>query len=175
MAGGKKSAIHCPPTKDAERFIDWLHGFGAKQPGCVFYPTSDDVAFLVASHLDSLAPLFRLFSPSHDALLEILDKSRLAAAANRAGLKSPVTLTPRHEHEVQRLAGELALPVLLKPRTQALSRMLGKAVLVNRREEIVQAWRTMRTANAHQPVITGIPDVDLPILQATAAYSTPSS
>jgi D-aspartate ligase len=160
------SVVRCPPTKDAERFLDWLHDFGAKYPGCVFCPTSDDAAFLVASNLGSLAPLFRLFSPSADALLGMLDKHRLAASAIRAGLKSPATWSPHDERELEQLVPQLPLPLLMKPRTQALSRMPGKTRVIERREEIAPAWRAIRSANVHQPALTGIPDVDLPVLQA---------
>jgi D-aspartate ligase len=161
-----RSVVRCPPTKDAERFLDWLHDFGATHPGCVFCPTSDDAAFLVASRVESLAPLFRLFSPTLDALLAMLDKHRLTASAVRAGLKSPATWSPRDEGELEQLVPELPLPLLMKSRTQALSRMPGKTRVIKRREEIAPAWRAIRGANVHQPAITNIPDVDLPVLQA---------
>jgi D-aspartate ligase len=161
-----KSVVRCPPTKDAARFLDWLHDFGAKNRGCVLCPTSDDIALLIASHLGSLAHLFRLFSPSRDALLGLLDKSRLATAAARAGLSSPATWSPEHEHELRRLAPELPLPLLMKPRTQALSRMPGKTRIVHRREDIVPTWRAIRQTNIEQPTVSGIPNLDLPVLQA---------
>jgi len=166
-----KSVVRCPPAKDSERFLDWLHDFGAKHPGGVFCPTSDDVALLVASHLESLEPLFRLFSPPRDALLGMLDKSRLAEAVRGTGLRSPATWSPRDERELERLLDELPLPLLMKPRTQALSRMPGKTRIVHRREEIAPTWRAIRQANVRQPAITGIPDVDLPVLQAYQTVS----
>lgn len=165
------SLVRCPAVKDAERFLDWLHDFGAQHPGCVLCPTSDDIALLVASHLDPLTRLFRLFSPSRDALLEMLDKSRLAEAAIRAGLKTPATWSPRDERELERLVPGLPLPLLMKPRTQALSRMPGKTRIIRRREEIAPSWRAIRRANEHQPAITGIPDVEKPVLQAYQTVS----
>lgn len=75
-------------------------------------------------------------------------------------------LEPENEPELRRLVHELPLPLLMKPRTQALSRMPGKTRIVHRREEIAPTWRAIRTANIDQPTITGIPNVDLPILQA---------
>jgi hypothetical protein len=155
-----------PPTKDAAGFLAWLHDFGAKNPGFVFCPTSDDVALLVASHVDSLDPPFRLYSPSRDALLGLLDKSRLAAGAISAGLNAPATWSPQDEHELRGLLGELPLPLLMKPRTQALSRMPGKTRVIRRRGEILPTWRAIRRANVHQPATTGIANVDLPVLQA---------
>jgi D-aspartate ligase len=165
------SVVRCPPSKDAARFLEWLHEFGEQRPGCVCCPTSDDVALLVASHLDSLAERFRLFSASRSALLRMLDKGDLTAGATRAGLKAPATWSPRDESELERLVGDLPLPLLMKPRTQALSRMPGKIRIVYRREEIAPTWRSIRSANVHQPAITGIPDIDLPVLQAYHAVS----
>jgi D-aspartate ligase len=69
------------------------------------------------------------------------------------------------------LVDKLPLPVLMKPRTQALSRMPGKTRIIHRREEIVPTWRSIRLANHRQPEITGIPDIDLPVLQAYYAVS----
>jgi hypothetical protein len=161
-----QSVVRCPPTKDAAGLLALLHDFGAKNPGFVFCPTSDDVALLVASHVDSVDPLFRLYSPSRDALLGLLDKSRLAAGAISAGLNAPATWSPQDEHEPRGLLGELPLPLLMKPRTQALSRMPGKTRVIRRREEILPTWRAIRRANVHQPATTGIANVDLPVLQA---------
>ena len=160
------SVVRCPPPKDATAFLAWLHALGDERPGCVLCPTSDDVALLVATHLESLTPRFRLFSPTRQALLRMLDKGQLAAAAGPAGLKTPATWSPRDEGELRELMDELPLPLLMKPRTQALSRMPGKTRIVHRRKEIAPTWRSIREANTHQPAITGIPDIDLPVLQA---------
>ena len=35
-----------PPFAEAERFIDWLADLGAREPGIVLVPTSDEAAFL---------------------------------------------------------------------------------------------------------------------------------
>lgn len=165
------SVVRCPPPKDAARFLEWLRAFGEERPGCVLCPTSDDVALLVATHLGALAARFRLFSPTRDGLLRMLDKGHLAAGAKRAGLKTPATWSPCDEGELRKLVNELPLPLLMKPRTQALSRMPGKARIVHRRDEIVPTWRSIRRANAHQPTITGVPDIDLPVLQAYRTVS----
>jgi D-aspartate ligase len=166
-----QSVVRCPPVKDAERFLDWLHDFGASHPGCVLCLTSDDVAFLAAAHLDTPAAPFRVFCPSLDGLLEVLDKSRLAAAARRAGLASPATWSPDDEDELHRLMPELPLPIVVKPRTHVLSNLPGKPVLIRRREELLEAWRRTRDASADQARATGIPGVELPILQAYHAVS----
>jgi D-aspartate ligase len=166
-----RAVVRCPSTKDVERFLGWLHDFGASHPGCVLCLTSDDTAFLAAAHLTTPTSPFRVFCPSLDGLLELLDKSRLAGAASRAGLKSPVTWSPADEDELRRLAPDVPLPIVVKPRTHILSRLAGKPLLIRHREQLLEAWRDTREASAHQAKITGIPDIELPILQAYHAVS----
>ena len=160
------TVVRCPSTKDAERFLGWLHAFGASHPGCVLCLTSDDVAFLAAAHHATPESPFRIFCSSLDGLLELLDKSRLAAAARRAGLKSPATWSPTDEDELDLIAAEVPLPIVVKPRTHVLSHLPGKPVLVNRRDQLPEAWRRTRDASADQAKATGIPGIELPILQA---------
>jgi hypothetical protein len=165
------TVVRCPSTKDPEPFLDWLNEFGASHPGCVLGLTSDDVAFLAAAHLDTPASPFRVYGPSLAGLLDLLDKSRLAVAARRAGLDSPATWSPADERELRRLVPEVPLPIVVKPRTHILSHLLGKPVVVHRREQILDAWRVIRDASARQARVTGIPGIELPILQAYHAIS----
>ncbi|MBV9605643.1 MAG: hypothetical protein JO027_11065 [Solirubrobacterales bacterium] len=112
-----------------------------------------------------------MFCPSLEGLLEMIDKSRLAAAATRAGLGSPETWSPADEAELRRLAPTLPLPIVVKPRTHALSNLLGKPVLIRRREQLIDAWRATRDASLDQARVTGIRGIELPILQAYHAVS----
>src|ERR1700737_3008599 len=58
-----RRSVFCPPAQDADRFVSWLLEFGARSPGHVLYPTSDDLAWLCALHRDELAKNFRLYQP----------------------------------------------------------------------------------------------------------------
>jgi len=158
-------AVPCPSTNQPDRFLEWLHAFGARHPGHVLCPSSDDVAFLAATHRESLGRLFHLLTPSREALLAVIDKGRLGQAAARAGLRSPETWSPAHEDEVATLAPEIPLPVLIKPRTPVLSRVSQKTVCVDRRQDLATAWRAARAANAHQEAATGVAGIGLPLIQ----------
>src|SRR5262245_47685357 len=61
--------VSCPSTKDAAGFLAWLLQFGRTQPGYVLYPTSDEVAWLVAAHSEALSPFFRLYTPPIESLV----------------------------------------------------------------------------------------------------------
>src|SRR5262249_52020819 len=73
--------IHGPSLSDTTRFVEWLLGVGAREPGIVLYPTSDDAAFLYALHRDALSAFYRMLSPPVGVMLEVLDKRRLYARA----------------------------------------------------------------------------------------------
>ena len=161
------TTVRCPHSCDVEAFVEWLHEFGRQTPGCVLYPTSDDVAFLIATHQATLAPLFQLYSPSSSALIEVLDKSRLWLAAQRAALPTPQTWTPADEHELAGMIGELPLPVLVKPRAQILTHVSTKGVRVDRREDLIEAWRHVHAGMAfHRSALAAAPHLDRPIVQA---------
>jgi len=158
--------VRCPPVADARRFLEWLHVFSAYHPGHVYYPTSDDTAWLTCSHRTSLEPYLRLYLPPLGALAQLLDKWRLAQTARAAGVASPATWCPRDEAEVERLTRELAFPLIVKPRMQVLSDG-SKGVLVLRREDLVGAWRSQWRSNRMDAEVSRhVPDAGLPLLQA---------
>jgi len=158
--------VRCPPTKDAARFLEWLRALGAREPGLVYYPTSDNAAWLVAVHQESLAANFRLYSPSAPALAVLLDKARLSEEARAAGLHTPDTWCPRDFSEVDRLSRELEFPLMLKPRSQVFPLRPTKGMRVNRREDLIGAWLAWTEPPAVAPAAADrLPDGDLPMLQ----------
>jgi predicted ATP-grasp superfamily ATP-dependent carboligase len=161
-----RRTVRCPAPTDADRFVDWLHAFAAREPGHVYYPTSDDAAWLVARHRASLEPALRLYLPPLEALGALLDKARLAEAARAAGVSAPRIWVPRDEGEVEVLSRELPFPLVVKPRWQVLAHGV-KTTRVRRREDLVQTWRAMRDAAGRRPDLAAhVPDPGPPILQA---------
>jgi predicted ATP-grasp superfamily ATP-dependent carboligase len=167
-----RSAVRCPAIGEVDRFVEWLLEFGTRNPGCVLYPTSDDVAFLIALHRESLEPLYRLFSPRVQALVEVLDKSRLSQACRNAGLLTPQTWVPRDEAELQYVLPELPMPVIVKPRAHFLAVRSSKGERVDRPEDLVDAWRSVRDAmEFHRDATAVAPQLNLPIVQALHSVS----
>ena len=159
--------VSCPGTKDAARFLDWLLRFGTAQPGYVLYPTSDDIAWLVAAHSEPLSRFFRLYTPPIDCLVRLLDKARLMEEARAAGLDVPETRVPRDETEVERSAREVAFPLYVKPRAQVLGSDLGKGARVEKPALLLPCWRAQRSAAKYDPeVLNRVPDLCLPMLQS---------
>jgi D-aspartate ligase len=162
--------VSCPSSKGAARFLTWLLRFGAAQPGHVLYPTSDEVAWLVAAHSDALAPLFRLYTPPLESLVRLLDKARLVEDARAAGLDVPETGTPRNESEVERIGRDLGFPLYLKPRAQVFARGVGKGARVDTPAALLQSWRAQRReAKYDAEVLDRVPDLCLPMLQSLSS------
>lgn len=159
--------VRCPPTKDAPAFLAWLLEFGRREPGHVLYPTSDELAWMVATNAAELGRWFSLYTPPDATLLRLLDKANLAAEGRAAGLDVPDTWCPTDEEEVARVGREATFPLFLKPRTQLLAQAGGKGVRVGRSEELLPAWRRLREGARYDAVVRArMPGVELPMIQA---------
>jgi len=135
------SIVRCPPTKDSAGFVAWLEAFGEEHPGHVLYPTSDDTAWLIATHREELAKTYRLYSPSPETFAKLLDKGQLLVEARAAGLLTPDTWLPESDAEVERLSREIEFPVFVKPRTQVMALGGRKGGRVYERGALVKACR----------------------------------
>jgi predicted ATP-grasp superfamily ATP-dependent carboligase len=159
--------VRCPPSTDAPRFLEWLRSFALREPGHVYYPTSDSAAWLVAEHRDTLQPGLKLYTPGIDALVALLDKIRMAQAAREAGLDAPESWLPGDEADVARLAREAPFPVVVKPRLNALNPGGARAVRVDHPGNLVRAWRQVRAGCRLSPdVAARVEGGELPMVQA---------
>jgi D-aspartate ligase len=162
--------VSCPSSKEATRFLAWLLHFGAAHPGHVLYPTSDDVAWLIAAHSEALSRWFRLYTPPIESLVRLLDKARLVKDARAVGLDVPETTVPRNETEVERSGRELGFPLYLKPRAQVLGRALGKGGRVEKSAALLPSWRALRSAMTYDAeVLNRVPDLCFPMIQSCAS------
>jgi D-aspartate ligase len=164
--------VSCPRSKDAAAFLEWLLRFGAEQPGHFLYPTSDEVAWLVASHSDELSRYYQLYAPPIQSLVRLLDKARLAKDAKAAGLDVPETVLPRDAADAECCGRTLGFPLLVKPRAQVFGLGFGKGVRVNNPSELVSAWSSQRNDTTYSAeVLKHVPDIHLPMLQSWVSTS----
>lgn len=158
--------LSSPPLSEPSAWIDWLEAVGRASPGAVLYPTSDDLAWLQALHAERLAKYFKLWAPPVAVYETLLDKAALAAACAKVGLDMPHTLAPTTESELQRDVAAARLPVLIKQRTQILSRTNHKGVLVKDREHLADEFRAFRDSNRHAPLLSErMTQASAPLLQ----------
>lgn len=159
-------SVRCPPVADAEAFVAWLVRFGERHGRHVVYPTSDEVAFLLAENHVRLEPLFATYQPDLDHTLGILDKKRLHGAAETAGIQTPETRFPTSAREAQEMADGLDGPVLFKPRTQLFLRAHRKGEIVSDRARVADAYAAFRRDNVYlPPVAERTPELTQPMLQ----------
>jgi D-aspartate ligase len=164
--------VSCPRSKDAAAFLGWLLCFGAEQPGYFLYPTSDEVAWLVASHRDELSRYYQLYSPPIQSLVRLLDKARLVEHAKAAGLDVPDTVVPQNAADAERCCRSLGFPLFVKPRAQAFRLGFGKGVRVNDPSELRSAWCSKLNHMTYAAeVLKQVPDIHLLMLQACVSGS----
>jgi predicted ATP-grasp superfamily ATP-dependent carboligase len=159
--------LHCPPAAQDARLIEWLLDVGARRPGGVLYPTSDDHAWIQAVHADELSRHYRLYAPDASVLERLLDKRALHEACGEVGIAVPRSLYPRDRGEASAMAERAPIPLLVKPRTQVLSRMRSKGTIVRERAQVGAAFAEFRRTNSFgSAVLARMPQAALPMLQA---------
>ena len=159
--------VRCPPPRKLEAFYEWLLRFGEREPGHFLYPTSDDLAWLFASRAAELGKHFLLFQPPLGTVVEVLDKKRLHAACAEVGLPTLPTWFPSGLEEVKRLAGELILPLVIKPRTQVRLSTGNHGRIVGSPEELVESYRQWLLHDRYLPgPEKDFGDLTAPMLQA---------
>jgi predicted ATP-grasp superfamily ATP-dependent carboligase len=164
--------VTCPRSKDAEAFLEWLLRFGAQEPGHFLYPTSDEVAWLVASHSNELSRYYRLYAPPMESLIRLLDKARLVEDAKAAGLDVPETVVPRNAADAECCGRTLGFPLFVKPRAQVFRLDFAKGVRVNNTSELVSAWSSQANPKTYAAeVLQHVPDMHLLMLQSLISNS----
>jgi D-aspartate ligase len=159
-------ALNCPPIDEPNRFLDWLGALGAREPGIVLYATSDETAFLYALRLPELSVNFRTYQPGIEAISNVLDKKRLYAAAAAVGLACPETWYPETDADVERIARDVPMPLLIKARTQVLLRTHSKGVIVTERENLVARYRDFVSRSRYGQVLLDVmPDAKQAMIQ----------
>lgn len=159
--------VRAPAANDFDPFVAWLLDFGARSERHALCPTSDDVTFAVARHREALSRHYFVDVPDLDAILNVLDKRDLYRLARDAGFDVPDTWFPESFADLDRVAGEVPMPVLIKPRTQVLYRSRSKGAVVDTRGELQASYRRFVAQHTHERAIVDLrPAVAWPMLQS---------
>jgi len=160
--------LWCPPTDDGERLLEWLATL-PRRDGTgpyVVYPTSDEIAVLLASHRAALSDDFVLYQPDLPTTWRVLDKKNLLEEARAAGLEVPDTWFPRDASDVRRAAREADGPLMIKPRTQVMLLHHCKGTLVSDGADIVAEYDRFRRENSYASwMARTFPELTQPLLQ----------
>ena len=145
--------VSSPRPEDPQRFIGWLLDFGAREPGYVLYPTSDDVAFLYARYREELARFFVLRHSNIDSIYALLNKTRLRVLAEAVGLSMPRTWVPHDESVFAQVEAEAHFPVVIKPQTQALLHPHVKGVVAGKPADLRRTYAEFAATTAYAPIV----------------------
>lgn len=157
--------LPCPTLeRGPTKLLRWLLRFGEREPGAVLYPTSDDVAWLVARHRDELGRVFRLYSPPVATLTAILDKPQLYTQCSAAGIDTPRTWLPRDEGELERISGE-AEAFIVKPRTQTFFALHAKGGLAHGKDALRTLFRDYSGLDYAPEFASEVAGLERPIVQ----------
>lgn len=162
-----RRTMTCPDVGAApERFLEWLFDLGAREPGLVLYPTSDDVAWLLARHRAALGGYYRLYVPRFEAVYALLNKWRLYRACVELGVDAPETWLPRSDEEVAAAQRDARLPLVIKPQTQAFLAPHQKGRIARTKEALLELRRDICAATRYAPIVLAEdPGASSPLLQ----------
>lgn len=160
------------PSLYSGQYLQWLLTQSEDMPGACLYATSDDMAWLMATHRDELSQRFSLFQPPFEAVCALLDKSQLYAHAQRLGIPVPATHAPTSLEDITALSQVLArdggYPVIVKPRTQACMAIKLKGTVVRSPDALLQAVVSLVAVGAEQAQKQAelVPDLEWPLIQS---------
>ena len=159
--------VVAPSPLDFKSYGDWLESFGKNHPGLFLYPTSDDMAYIVASRATSLSQTFALYQPSLDAIMSLLDKSRLAVKAKEVGLKMPETFSGKSNQDILDQIKNFPGPFLVKPKSQIGLLTKGKGIFCPTKADVPAALKLfLERETFSDQILDYDPSLNLPLLQA---------
>lgn len=159
--------LRAPNPLDFKKYWEWLEDFGRSHPGLFLYPTSDDMAFIIASRAERLGKSFTLYQPSLDTIMNLLDKSRLALKAKEVGLKMPETFSGISNQDMLDQICNVAGSFLVKPKSQIGLLTKEKGIFCPTRAEVSSAIRLFLDRDTFSSQILEYdPTLKLPLLQA---------
>ncbi|MEI8026072.1 MAG: hypothetical protein WCI18_06970 [Pseudomonadota bacterium] len=159
--------VAAPSPLDFKSYGDWLESFGKSHPGLFLYPTSDDMAYIISFRAAALSQTFALYQPSLNAIMNLLDKSRLAVKAKEVGLKMPETFSVNSIQDILDQIQDAPGPFLVKPKSQIGLLTKGKGIFCPTRAEVSAALSLfLERVTFSDQILNYDPSLNLPLLQA---------
>ncbi len=121
------------------------------------FPLSDSSLLPVSEHRKQLSPHLKLVLPSHESVLNTLDKSKTLRIANEAGIPTPETFQARNTAEVIKISAKIRYPAVIKPKQSYIWNRNGKAnfsrpFYVNSASELISTYEKVNK-NFPEPMI----------------------
>lgn len=155
----------CPSVRDADEFIGWLADELAAGNIDLVAPTSDFVAFCVASAVEKVGVgAGTIGHPEPDAVRSCLFKHHFHAAMADAGFPAPAAGSPASLDEALQLAERLSYPVVMKPRSHA-GVGFARGIVARSAAELAASFGRFPMTAGQDSVLAHDADVDVPMIQ----------
>ena len=104
------------PERDEVAFVEALVGAARRFGPTLLVPANDATLGVVSRHKAVLSEHHTVAAADWSVLERIIDKRHTYELAHAIGVPAPRTATPTSRADAERIAGEVAYPVLVKPR-----------------------------------------------------------
>ncbi|MBN2204254.1 MAG: hypothetical protein JW767_04450, partial [Thermoleophilia bacterium] len=154
----------CPdPKTDEEAFVVFLEELGRRLPQrAVVFPTHDESVWPLSRHADRLGPWYIIPFSRWATMARLYDKRRQMEAAWRCGVDTPKTVFVDAAADLERAAGEIGFPAILKPvESLAFKQRFRRHVLeICSREELDRVYATVDDCGTlmYQEIVPGDDD-----------------
>lgn len=156
-----------PSGERLGRFGQSLLRLDERTRGAVLYPTSDDMAFVMARMRQELAQKFKMYQPPCEVIYGLLNKKTLYQTAKELGIDVPDSHYPRSFAEIEALKDVVTYPVIVKPKTQIGMAVSVKALVCRNGDELLHnARRVIESFPYLDEMLAYDPDVKWPMIQA---------
>lgn len=108
--------LYPSPRTNPEGFIDTLEKYARVNQPEVLIPTHSEDTYIIAKHKARLSRYMKLPVHDYETIMEVNDKGRITEIAEKLGVPVPRTRQPRDLGELDKIAGELQYPVVIKLR-----------------------------------------------------------
>jgi predicted ATP-grasp superfamily ATP-dependent carboligase len=146
-----------------DAWLDYLVRARSEIPGAVVLPCSDDALEFMVHHRKDLLELGYVLIEFSDGVLDMLDKEKMYAIADKAGLATPTTYAVDSVEALERIADDLTFPCALKPvySHQFRRHFPGKkAFVATRLDELEASLRNTQSTGLRMLVTEIIPGAD---------------
>lgn len=160
------SADPLPSNGKIEESFQWL--LRAAKPGSntTLIPAPDELVWLAAERQQELCEHYRLYYPAGDVVYRVLHKQRLHEAALANGVAVPPSWFPASREEAARIAREVDIPLVLKPKTHVGIRGWTKGAIAHSWQEVSAVYDWVSARLRYDPqVLERDPDLCVPFLQ----------
>ena len=135
-----KRVVYPSPGTKPEAFIDYLLDELKQRPYDVLFPMEEETLLLVAKNKERISKLTYLLIPDYEKIEFARNKKNIIKKAQELDIPCPKTWFIEDISEIEKIAGEIRYPVVIKPQVSfgsyGIKRAKNKEELISRYREV---------------------------------------